>query len=369
MRTRMMWCASAVLVIGSIATPGAATGSPATAKSVLTSKYAAVFFDPGRATLTASARNVLDDVASEYGSGWNLVVAGYVQANVDHSNDRALSAARARVVRGYLLQAGVTGDVAILAGGVRPTHSRDASARLALVTWSAVPVPTPTPTPEPTPSPTPTPTTCSLTYDAQGGVLADASAQTVTAGATMILRNLRYGPGSFNGWYTTPFVGYNDSKAGFIGYGLQPIAVPCAAGTSMTLYAHWAAPEHAVAQAATIAVGLNGWEAGILTITGCANDCPIETQTMEATLTSEGGGPITFTLRSGYNDWVFNYGDEFDEVSMDILWNSQVGDARTITTARGVFVRTKVDESTFTIVWTPAAGATGTDRLWLTANP
>ena len=129
--------------------------------SVKTGSLGSVYFASGSAKLNSAARITLWRWLPQVNAASTLNVVGYVQKSGSASNDRALSAARAKVVIAFFTNRGVQAGFTAKAGSVPASRGAAASARRAEVVITAVkPVvkPTPTTTATPTPTDTPSPT-------------------------------------------------------------------------------------------------------------------------------------------------------------------------------------------------------------------
>jgi hypothetical protein len=86
--------------------------------------------------------------------------------------------------------------------------------------------------------------------------MTDTSAVTLKVGDSLRLRSVMYGPGDFAGWFTNPNTGAGATTetSTFVGYGTQTVTLPCVAGGTVVLYAHWVAPKP---QLGPVAIGIS----------------------------------------------------------------------------------------------------------------
>ena len=186
-----------------------------------------IYFSPLGAALTSSAKAELRAFYGEQPTDTTYGVVGYVQRGGSSSNNIPLSKARERSTRAFLLGLGAT-DVSLYGGkGVYVKSPTSQAARR--VTVFAY---------HPAPEPEPQPVVYTVTYDANGGVVAPTSATFTVGGAALSLPGPDARTGyRFDGWFTAATGG---TSVGGFGAAYSPTA-------SVTLFAHWTLLPYTVA--------------------------------------------------------------------------------------------------------------------------
>lgn len=389
--------AAAVLLLALTGIAAPAHAAPSTPPSTAGGASAVIYFDAGSSRLLPSAQRTLARVATDLSAEASLRITGYVQASGTSANNLSLGLARAAAVRQFLVGHGVRSAISIHSAGIRAGLATTARARAATLSWttpqqpttpatpatdtSSVTPPSPSTPDTSTPAPAgtdtttatpPAPATCTVVFDSQASMPAEVASAAVAPGASVTLPRVPYGPGSFGGWFTDA----NNAKtraqdpSAFVGFATQQVAATCAAGGTLTLFAHWVVDVVPVTTRGQLHVTATVLAKDTVTVSDCASGCPVSktgaaTAYSFETMTAGSGGSITVSLKKFLRStsWTITYGGGTSE---SVYSTTAVG-SRTFTVTNGTFTRTIASDGSITIVWTPTSGRSGTDSLSVSA--
>lgn len=123
---------------GNSAGGSGSTGSSGSNKAASSGTKRSVYFDVNSAALSSSAKKVLAKVAKSYKSGVTINISGYVQDAGSSTNNKSLSAARAKAIAKFLKSKGVTATITTSGKGTPSSKAKAAKARRATLTITPV---------------------------------------------------------------------------------------------------------------------------------------------------------------------------------------------------------------------------------------